>query len=74
MTQKERWVWRIPMDLYGCQPGDLQRIRGIGPALADRIYQFVQERGCIGSISELNEVPGIGPEKLRMLKKEIEIP
>ena len=71
MTQRERWVWRIPMDLYRCEPWDLQRISGIGPSLAGRIYQFVQERGFLESISELDEVPGVGPGKLSALKKDL---
>lgn len=71
MTQRERWVWRIPMDLYRCEPDDLQRIKGIGPSLARRIYQFVQGRGALNAISELNEVSGIGPGKLKVLMKEL---
>jgi hypothetical protein len=71
MTQRERWVWRIPMDLYVCIPRDLLRINGIGPALAWKIYKFVQGRGYLESISDLNEVPGVGPGKLIQLEKEL---
>jgi hypothetical protein len=74
MTQRERWVWRIPMDLYGCNSHDLQRISGIGPSLAVKIYQFVQNRGYLKFIAELDEVPGVGPGKLEKLRKELEIP
>jgi len=74
MTQRERWVWRIPMDLYRCKPHDLQRISGIGPSLAEEIYQFVQSRGYLESMSDLNEVPGVGPGKMEQLRKELEIP
>jgi hypothetical protein len=74
MTQRERWVWRIPMDLYDCKPHDLQRIKGIGPSLAGKIHQFVQNRGPLDSISDLLEVPGVGPGKLKVLEKELEVP
>jgi DNA uptake protein ComE-like DNA-binding protein len=62
------------MDLYACKPHDLQRINGIGPALAEKIHQFVQGRGYLESISDLNEVPGVGPGRLKLLEKELEIP
>jgi len=71
MTQRERWVWRIPMDLYHCEPEDLELISGIGPALAEKIHRFVQERGALGSVSDLGEVPGIGKGKLSALEKEL---
>ena len=74
MTQGERWVWRIPMDLYRCEAHDLERIKGIGPSLAGRIFSFLLERGHLDSISELDEVPGVGPGKLKLLRKELEIP
>ena len=74
MTQRERWVWRIPMSIYGCEPQDLQRIRGVGPSLAGRIYRFVQGRGALSSLSDLEEVSGVGPGKLKLLMKELEIP
>lgn len=73
MTQRERWVWRIPMDLYHCELEDLQRISGIGPSLAGEIYQFVQSRGYVDSLSDLDEIPGIGPGKLLLLEKELSL-
>ena len=74
MTQRERWVWRIPMDLYHCEPEDLQRISGIGPSLAWKLYQFAQARGYLESLSDLVEIPGVGPGKMEQLRKELEIP
>ncbi len=71
MTQRERWVRRIPMDLFHSEPEDLQRISGIGPSLAGKIYKFVQSRGYLDSISELDEISGVGPGKLKVLKKEL---
>jgi len=71
MTQRERWVWRIPMDLYNCKPEDLQRVRGIGPSLAEKIHKFVKNRGYLNSLSDLDEVPGVGPGRFKMLKREL---
>ena len=71
MSQLERFVWRIPMQLSNCTPEDLQRIRGIGPVLARKIHRFVQERGYLDSLDELDDIPGVGPAKLSALKKEL---
>jgi hypothetical protein len=72
MSQLERYVWRLPMQVSKCTPEDLQRIRGVGHVLAGKIHSFVQERGYVESIDELDEIPGIGPKKLGVLKKELE--
>lgn len=74
MSQRERWVWRIPMDLYMCEPEDLQRIKGIGPSLAGKVYRFVQMKGALQSLRDLDDVSGVGPGKLEVLKKDLEIP
>jgi hypothetical protein len=71
MSQRERWVWRIPMDLYMCEPEDLQRIKGIGPSLAGRVYWFVQKKGALQSLRDLDEVSGVGPGKMSVLEKEL---
>ncbi|UCG37864.1 MAG: helix-hairpin-helix domain-containing protein [bacterium] len=74
MTQAERWVWRIPMALHDCEPADLERIEGIGPALAVRIYDHVRTAGHLDSIRELKAVPGVGPARVRTLEEALELP
>ncbi len=74
MTQRERWIWRIPMNLYECEREDLERIKGIGPSLAGEIARFVRSRGYLNSLDELQEVPGLGPGRMKMLRKDLEIP
>ena len=73
MTQPERWVWRIPMDIHLCGPEDLARISGIGPSLGGKIHRYMQEKRCLDSLNDLLEVPGIGPSRLAMLKGEVEL-
>ncbi len=68
MTQKERWIWRIPMDIHYCTPDDLSRIRGIGPSLGEKIHHFVRDKESLNSCEELLAVPGIGPSRLEVLK------
>ena len=43
---------------------DLQRLPGIGPALAERIIEFRERNGPFGSLAELDAVSGIGPAVL----------
>ncbi|MCX5864873.1 MAG: helix-hairpin-helix domain-containing protein [Deltaproteobacteria bacterium] len=43
-------------------------IKGIGPVLAKRIIEFRGQHGRITAIEELDEVKGIGPAKLKILK------
>ncbi len=73
MTQTERWIWRIPMDLNSSSSDDLQRIPGIGPVLAERIDRHVSERVWIQDVGSLRRVKGVGPAKLESLKKYLEV-
>lgn len=43
--------------------GQLQRLPGIGPAMAARILAYRQQAGGFQKIEELQEVTGIGPKK-----------
>lgn len=73
MTQQERWIWLIPMDIHRCAPEDLQRITGIGPVLALRISNFVRRKGHLNSLDDLAGISGVGPEKLRAMKRDLEM-
>jgi competence protein ComEA len=50
-----------PVNLNTGDSGDLQRLPGIGPALASRIIAYREENGPYGSIDQLTEVRGVGP-------------
>jgi hypothetical protein len=73
MTQAERWIWRIPMDIHRADPQDLSRIDGIGSTLASRINSYVREKKCLQSLDELLDVPGIGRSRLEKLKEELDL-
>jgi len=73
MTQAERWIWRIPMDLNSSRSDDLERIPGIGPVLAKRIAWYVSDRVWIDDFNSLLEVKGVGPSKLEAMKKYLEV-
>ncbi|UCF30691.1 MAG: helix-hairpin-helix domain-containing protein [bacterium] len=73
MSQVERYVWGIPMDLNSVGVEDLVRIPGIGKVLAEYIYGFISQVVWVSSVSRLDAVPGIGPAKLRTLSKYLEV-
>ena len=49
---------------------DLEKLPGIGPALAERIISHRQANGPFSSLDDLTDVPGIGKAKLEALKTE----
>jgi competence ComEA-like helix-hairpin-helix protein len=51
----------FPIDVDRATAADLQRLPGIGPALAGRIVANRDSFGAFGSIEALDEVKGIGP-------------
>lgn len=56
---------RIDVDRAGV--ADLQRLPGVGPALAKRIVADREDRGAFGGTAGLDRVPGIGPAMLARL-------
>jgi competence ComEA-like helix-hairpin-helix protein len=58
---------REPLDLNSASAGELERLPGIGPALAARIVAVRDSIGRFGSVSELERVRGIGPAMMAKL-------
>lgn len=52
---------------------DLIGIRGIGPALADRIVAYREEHGSFTDTKELLEVTGIGEMKFEQIKQFVRV-
>jgi predicted DNA-binding helix-hairpin-helix protein len=73
MSQRERFIWAIPMELTSSEEADFIRIPGIGPVLATRLADFISRRVWLASVSELDEVPGVGSAKLRVLSEYLEV-
>jgi competence protein ComEA len=63
----ERLVMGIPLDINSMSESDLDRVPGIGPALARRIVQYRQYNGGSMSVRELLLVEGVGEKKFSAL-------
>jgi competence ComEA-like helix-hairpin-helix protein len=57
----------FPIDVDRATAADLQRLPGIGPALAGRIVANRDSFGAFGSVAALDEVKGIGPAMLQKI-------
>ncbi len=58
----------LAMDLNRATALDLDALPGIGPALAKRIIDYRQSHGPFKNIDDLEQVSGIGPKKLALIK------
>lgn len=62
-----------PVDLNRATATELQRLTGIGPALARRILELRRQKGGFRRVEELVEVRGIGPKTLERLRPGVRI-
>lgn len=53
--------------------GELDKLPGVGPAMAKRIIEYRQTQGLFQSIEDLKKVRGIGEAKFTKLKDKIMI-
>ena len=61
------------ININTAQPAELQRLPGIGPALAARIVEHREAWGPFSSVEDIMEVPGIGPRKFEDIKDLIKV-
>ena len=54
-------------------PGELQRLSGIGPAMARRIITFRQTNGNFETIEDLTKIKGIGSKTLAKIRHQVRI-
>lgn len=52
---------------------ELQKIKGIGPALAGRIIEYRENNGAFKSIEEIKKVRGIGEKTFEKMRDEIKV-
>ena len=65
----ERLVMGIPLDITTISEADLDKVPGIGPALAMRIVRYRQNNGGRMSVQDLLLVEGVGEKKFAALRK-----
>lgn len=61
------------VDLNRADAAQLQRLRGIGPALARRIIAFRDSAGPFRRVDDLVAVPGIGPATLKRIRGKVRV-
>jgi competence protein ComEA len=59
----------LVFNLNAATPEQLQRIPGVGPALAKRIVEFRAKKGGFKRIEELLAIPGISEKKWQVLRE-----
>lgn len=62
-----------PLELNSASAAELERLPGIGPALAERIVAWRTQNGRFGSVEDLLQVSGIGPKKLERLRPAVRV-
>jgi len=61
------------VDLNKADVEQLQAVRGIGPALAERIIQYRDEHGRFEHIEDLTNVRGIGQAKFNKIQTQLKV-
>jgi competence protein ComEA len=60
-----------PLNINTATLEQLDTLSGVGPATAQKILEYRQEKGGFGSIEELGEIPGIGEKRMASLREEV---
>lgn len=60
-----------PVDINYIGSTDLQKVRGVGPALAAKLIARRDSLGRFGSWEQVDEVAGVGPTMLSRLKESL---
>jgi len=62
-----------PLDINRATVAELARLPGVGPGLAQRIFEERERRGRFDSPEALRHVVGIGPKKLAALRSLVTV-
>ncbi len=61
-----------PVSLGTVTSEQLQEIDGIGPVTAEKIIEFRDSKGGLGSVEDLDQVSGIGPATMESLRSALQ--
>ena len=61
------------IDLNNATTEQLDTLDGVGPATAKKILEYRAQHGPFKSVSELAQIPGIGPKKLAAMKPRLRV-
>ena len=61
------------IDLNSASREQLMQVKGIGPALADRIVEFRKEHGPFRRVEDILKVRGVGEKSLAKLKPYLKV-
>jgi competence protein ComEA len=61
------------LDLNYAPADSMELVPGIGPVLANRIIEYRTNKGRFQSVDSLTNVAGIGPAKLKQIRKYFRI-
>lgn len=62
-----------PVNLNTATAEQLDTLDGVGPATAAKILAYRQQHGGFSSVSQLDQIPGIGPKKLAALRGKVTV-
>jgi competence protein ComEA len=73
MTGQHRVLFNLRIPINQASARDLEAVPGIGPSLAQRIIDARAAMGGFNSLDDIDEVKGIGPKKLEVLKEYLDL-
>ena len=77
VVERRRFYRRKPLregekiNINTANISELARLHGIGPKIAERIYEYRKKVGKFKTVDELMNVKGLGPKKLEKIKPYI---
>lgn len=61
------------ININSANKNELDKLPGVGPALADKIIEYRQTNGGFKDINEIRKVPGIGEAKFKQMASKLTI-
>ncbi|MBC9785012.1 ComEA family DNA-binding protein [Heliobacterium chlorum] len=61
------------ININSADASELDKLPGVGPALAQRILQYRETKGPFQRVEDIQNVPGIGPKKYNDMKEMLSV-